>query len=115
MIRSNKLLPLNHETTKPLGTGVNPSVAVPGDGYEGGAALIGDKNLQMVGIKASPKRGRENRVGDGSAHSEHRANQGASINAGYTDNRSMAHQNANPNFLPSIQGSQKRSGTSAKE
>ena len=62
---------------------MNPSVVVPGDGYEGGAGLIADKNLQIVGVKASPKRGRENRIGDDSTNSEHKANQGANINAGY--------------------------------
>ena len=103
MIRSNRLLPEDHVAAKPLEAGVNPRDVAPGGGYEGGAALIGGKNPRMGGAKVSPKRGRENRVGDDSTHSEHRANQGASINAGYTDNRNMAHQNANPSYLPSIQ------------
>ena len=103
MIRSNKLLPEDHVTAKPLEAGLNPKDVAPGGGYEGGAALIGDKNPRIVGAKVSPKRGRENRVGDDSAHSEHRANQGASINAGYTGTRNMGYQNANPNYLPSIQ------------
>ena len=105
MIRSNKLLPADHVAAKPLEAGLNPKEVAPGGGYEGGAALNSGKSPRVVGVKVSPKRGRENRVGDDSAHSEHRANQGASINAGFTDNRNMAHQNANPNpnYHPTIQ------------
>ena len=65
------------------------------------------------GYKAYLNRGHDNRIGDESNLKEFRT-QRVNNNAGYSENQNMTYQNANSNFLPSIQGSQKRSGTSAK-